>query len=280
MRVFITGIRGQLGQALASTLTNHAVIGVDLPECDITSRVDIETAITEATPDLVIHCAAMTDVEGCARNPQAAYRANGLGTQNVALACHSIDAPMLYVSTNEVFDGTASQPYLEFDAPNPINPYARSKLAGEWFTRHLLNRFYIVRTAWLYAAGGRNFPHRIIQIADERGRLQVVTDEISSPTYVQDLAHAIRQLITTDQYGVYHFVNEGACSRFEFAREILKLTGRSAVPIDPITLAAYKRESTPPPYAPLANSAGAALGIRLRPWQEALAEFLVQTDAD
>jgi dTDP-4-dehydrorhamnose reductase len=274
MRVFITGVRGQLGRALWATLSEHALSGVDLPECDITDRPAIEAAIAGAAPDVVLHCAAMTDVDGCARAPQAAYRVNGLGTQNVALACQASGAAMLYISTNEVFDGAADRPYLEFDPPNPINPYARSKLSGEWYTRHLLTRFYIVRTAWLYAPGGRNFPHRIMQLADERGRLQVVTDEVGSPTYVVDLAQAIGQLIASGQYGVYHFVNEGACSRLEFAREILRLTGRSAVPLEPTTLAALQRDSTPPSYTPLANVAGAALGIRLRAWQEALADFI------
>jgi dTDP-4-dehydrorhamnose reductase len=274
MRVFITGIRGQLGRVLTETLTDHEVNGGDLPECDITERAQITAAIREAAPDVVIHCAAMTDVDGCAREPQAAYRANGLGTQNVALACQSNGTAMLYVSTNEVFDGSAEQPYREFDAPNPINPYGRSKLAGEWYTRHLLTRFYIVRTAWLYAPGGRNFPHRIIELADERGRLQVVTDEVGSPTYVVDLARAIAQLVHSEQYGIYHLVNAGSCSRLEFAREILRLTGHAAVPVEPTTLAAFQRDSTPPPYAPLANVAGAAIGIQLRPWQQALADFL------
>lgn len=274
MRVFITGIRGQLGRMLHFALKGHEITGIDLPECDITDRPQIENAIAEAKPDVVIHCAAMTDVERCARDSQTAYRINGLGTQNVALACQTSGAVLLYVSTNEVFDGSAQQPYLEFDTPNPINPYARSKLAGEWYTRHLLTRFFIVRTAWLYAAGGRNFPHRIIQLADERGSLNVVTDEVGSPTYVVDLAQAIDRLIITDQYGVLHFVNAGACSRYDFAREILRLTGRSTVPITPTTLSAYQRDSRPPPYAPLANIAGAAIGIHLRPWQDALADFL------
>ena len=156
----------------------------------------------------------------------------------------------------------------------PIARITYSKQAGEWYTRHLLTRFYIVRTAWLYAPGGRNFPHRIMQIADERGKLSVVTDEVGSPTYVVDLAQAIGQLISSHQYGIYHFVNDGVCSRYDFARETLRLTGRASVPVEPTTLVAFKRDSTPPPYAPLANLAGAAIGIRLRPWQAALADFL------
>ena len=276
MRLFITGIRGQLGRTLQATLTGHEVTGIDLPECDIAHRASIGAAIKDAAPDVVIHCAAMTDVDGCARDPQAAYRANGLGTQNVALACQAVGAPMLHISTNEVFDGAAGRPYTEFDALNPINAYARSKLAGEWYTRHLLTRFYIVRIAWLYALGGRNFtnPHRIVQLADKHGRLRVVTDEVSSPTYAIDLAQAIAQLVASGQYGVYHFTNEGSCSRFDYVSEVLRLSGRSTVTVEPTTLAAFERDSTPPPFAPLANVAGAAIGIRLRPWQEAVAEFL------
>ncbi len=276
MRLFITGIRGQLGRTLQAALTGHEVTGIDLPECDIAHRASIEAAIKDAAPDVVIHCAAMTDVDGCARDPQAAYRANGLGTQNVALACQAVGAPMLHISTNEVFDGAAGRPYTEFDALNPINAYARSKLAGEWYTRHLLTRFYIVRIAWLYALGGRNFtnPHRIVQLADKHGRLRVVTDEVSSPTFAIDLAQAIAQLVASGQYGVYHFTNEGSCSRFDYVSEVLRLSGRSTVTVEPTTLAAFERDSTPPPFAPLANVAGAAIGIRLRPWQEAVAEFL------
>jgi dTDP-4-dehydrorhamnose reductase len=276
MRVFITGIRGQLGRILHEALSGHEVSGVDLPECDVTDRPGIQAAIAEAAPDVVIHCAAKTDVDGCARDPQDAYRANGLGTQNVALACQTSDAALLYISTNEVFDGAAGRPYQEFDAPHPINAYGRSKLAGEWYTRHLLNRFYVVRTAWLYADGGRNFsnPQRIVQLADERGALRVVTDEVSSPTWAVDLAQAVKDLIASEQYGVYHFVNEGDCSRFDYVREVLRLAGRSSLPLEPTTLAAFRRDSTPPPFAPLANVAGAAIGIRLRPWQEALAEFV------
>ncbi len=138
----------------------------------------------------------------------------------------------------------------------------------------LLTRFYIVRTAWLYAPGGRNFPHRILQLADERGSLKVVADEVGNPTYVVDLARAIAALIETHAYGVYHAVNAGAASRYDFAREILRLSGRESIPVEPLALAEFQRASTPPAYAPLANNAAAALGITFRPWQAALAEFL------
>jgi len=276
MRVFITGCKGQLGRALYAALEGETLSGCDLPDLDITDREPITAAIVDFRPDVVIHAAAWTHVDGCARDPEKAYRVNALGTQNVALACAQAGAAMVYISTNEVFDGEATEPYREWDPIRPINPYGRSKAAGEWFVRHLLTRFYIVRTAWLYAPGGRNFPHRIVQLADERGALRVVTDEVGNPTYAPDLATALAALIRTGAYGVYHFTNSGYCSRYDFAREILRLTGREHVPVEPITLDQFQRDSTPPRFAPLANTAGAALGIVLRPWQEALAEFLNQ----
>jgi len=276
MRVFITGCKGQLGQALYAALAGHTLSGCDLPELDVTERAAIARAIEDFAPDVVLHAAAWTDVDGCARDPEQAYRINALGTQNVALACAASGTGLAYVSTNEVFDGTAQEPYREWDPPHPLNPYARSKAAGEWFVRHLLTRFYIVRTAWLYAPGGRNFsnPHRVLQLADERGALRVVTDEVGNPTYAPDLANALTALIHTGAYGVYHLTNAGHCSRYDFACEILRLSGREHVPVEPITLADFQRASTPPRFAPLANTAAAALGVTLRPWQEALVEFL------
>jgi dTDP-4-dehydrorhamnose reductase len=272
MRVYITGHRGQLGRALLARLPEAA--GGDLPELDITEPASIDHAVAEAAPDLIIHCAAMTDVDGAARAPALAYRINGLGTQNVALAAARAGAALVYISSNEVFSGLSDRPYFEFDPTGPINPYARSKLAGEWFAAHLLTRFYIVRTAWLSARGGRNFVHRIQQLADERGRLRVVTDEVANPTFVDDLADALVRLIHTGRYGLYHLTNSGYCSRHDYARRILDLSGRGHIPIEPIILAEYPRASTPPAFAPLANIAAAALGITLPPWEEALAEFL------
>ncbi|MCP4535933.1 MAG: dTDP-4-dehydrorhamnose reductase [Chloroflexi bacterium] len=276
MRIFVTGYKGQLGQALYAALAEHTLSGCDLPELDITDRQAISAAITDFAPDVVIHPAAWTNVDGCARDPDKAYRINAMGTQNIALACAACDAAMVYVSTNEVFDGTATEPCREWDATNPINAYAKSKTAGEWFVRHLLNRFYIARTSWLYAPGGRNFsnPHRIIELAEKHGALKVVTDEVANPSYALDLAAAIAALIQTRAYGVYHLVNAGYCSRHEYVSEVLRMGGQEHIPVEPITLDDFERASTPPRFAPLANTAAAALGITLRPWQEAVREFL------
>jgi dTDP-4-dehydrorhamnose reductase len=272
MRVFITGHKGQLGRALLTLLPD--AVGADLPEVDITDPQSIGAAVEAARPEAIIHCAAMTDVDGAARDPTLAYRINGLGTQNVALAAARAGAALVCISTNEVFDGTKGAPYFEFDAANPINPYGQSKLASEWFAAHLTSRFYIVRTAWLTARGGHNFVHRIQQLADERGHLRVVTDEVANPTFAGDLAEAIVKLIRTERFGIYHLVNAGHCSRHDYAKKILELSGRGHIPVEPITLADYPRPSAPPPFAPLANTAAAALGIMLRPWEEALKEFL------
>lgn len=277
MRILLTGHKGQLGRTLMQLLDAHVTWGIDLPEHDITDRAPIMNVVRESCPDLIINSAAMTNVDACAQNPSSAYEVNGIGTQNLALAAADIGAEMLQVSTNEVFDGQATTPYDEWAPRNAINAYGRSKLAGERYVETLLNRFYVVRTTWLYAAGGRNFPHRIIELADERGSLRVVVDEVGSPTYVLDLAMAIVNLIDTHAYGFYHFVNEGAVSRYDFAKKILVLSGRDKVPITPIKSTEWQRASTPPPYAPLGNNAGAAIGIQLRPWDVALADFLKET---
>jgi len=274
MRIVITGHKGQLGKSLQRVLKGETLFGLDLPQHDITDRQVVAQAMADFAPQVVIHAAAMTNVDGCERDPDAAYRINGLGAQNVALASQKCGAAMVYVSTNEVFDGAKGEPYLEFDQPHPINTYGRSKLAGEFFTQTLLNCFYIVRTAWLYAQSGNNFVTKMISLADERGELRVVADEISSPTYAPDLAEAIAKLIRTDHYGIYHFTNEGVCSRHDFAVKILELAGRGHIPVHPITSDQYARASTPPLYAPIRNfCAATALGITLRPWEEALQAY-------
>lgn len=280
MRVVITGANGQLGQALQNVLDYHEVIPTDIPDFDVAEHT-IVPKLTDLRPDLVIHCAALTNVDGCARDPDLAFKINAFGTQNVAHACLRANADMVCVSTNEVFDGrTKDQPYQEDDPPHPVNPYGSSKRAGEQMAaKYIKDKLYIVRTAWLYGSGGNNFPTKILAAADKHGQLQVVTDEVSNPTYAPDLAEAIAGLIETEAYGVYHFVNDGYCSRYDFAKEILRLNGREDVPVQPITLADYPRPSTVPPFTPLANTRGPDLGLTLRGWQEALATFFEAGEA-
>lgn len=274
MRIMITGARGQVGRALQAALAGHELILTNRSELDVCQPQSVRAAIQDARPDLVIHSAAYTNVDDCARQPALAYRVNGLGTQNVALACRVAGAALLYISTNEVFSGDNPAGYDEWDVPRPINAYGRSKAAGEFYVRSLLSRCYVVRTAWVFAAGGRNFIHAILARARRDGQVQVVTDEIGNPTFAADLAEAIARLIVTEQYGTYHLVNEGACSRWAFAAEILRQAGLPEAGNLPILSAQYQRASTPPRFGELRNNAAAALGITLRPWQEALADYL------
>jgi dTDP-4-dehydrorhamnose reductase len=275
MRILITGGGGQLGRALTTVLAEHELTVTTRETLDITERDGVFAAVSAARPEVLIHCAAYTNVDGCAQNPALAYRVNGLGTQNVALACQACDVAMVHISTNEVFAGTNRAGYEEWMPLSPANAYGRSKAAAEVHVRNILNRFYIVRTAWLYAPGGRNFIHAILNRARSAGQLRVVTDEIGNPTYVQDLAAAIVQLISTQQYGIYHFVNEGSCSRWQFANEILRLAGLDVAVNMPILSKEFKRPSSPPPFGALHNIAGAAIGITLRPWQEALQDYML-----
>jgi dTDP-4-dehydrorhamnose reductase len=274
VRVLITGASGQVGQEFVRVLApEHDLLTPTSATLDVTSRSAIDQ-IAAAQPELVIHPAAWTDVDGCARHPDRALAVNGLGTWHVALACQRLDVPLVYVSTNEVFDGSASTPYLEWDAPRPINPYARSKYVGEQFVQQLLRRFYIVRVAWVFG-GPRNFVRTILRLAGERDRLTVVDDEVGNPTYAADIAEAIARLMREPAYGVFHLVNEGYCSRYEFAREILRQAGVDHVRVEPIKLRDYQRASTPPPFTALRNFVAATdLGIALPPWQDALGRFL------
>ena len=272
MRIFITGNRGQLGRELMRAFSAHTVDGGDLPEFDVTDADTTRRRIEAARPDIVIHAAALTDTRLCEDDPHLANRVNGLGTRNVALACRDIGAALLYVSTNEVFDGLKRESYVESDAPNPVNAYGRSKLEGEEEARALVERLYIVRTAWLYGGGSRDFPAKMLAAASRQAELTVVTDEVATPTLARDLSDAIARLVEIGVYGVYHFTNSGECSRFEWAREVLRLAGRSDVALKPTTLAEYNAYPPKPPYTALRNEAGARLGITLRPWQKALAE--------
>jgi len=275
MRIALTGASGQLGQALGARLApHHTVVPLNRDRFDLGRPESVEQ-VTATRAHLVIHAAALTHVDGCTRDPETAYHLNGLGTKYVALACQQLDAPMVYISTNEVFGGTATRPYREYDPTGPVNAYGYSKWVGEQAVRELLHRFYVVRIAWLFG-GERSFVRTVLRLLHDPppGGVRMVADEVGSPTYAPDAADAIARLVEQPFYGTYHLVNEGACSRYEFAREIAALSGYQHVPMHPIGLADYQRDSTPPAYSPLANVAGAALGIGLRPWGEALVEQL------
>jgi len=277
MRITITGSKGQLGSYLEGYFQGHELLSIDVPEYDITQVESITPAIVQFEPDVVIHTAAYTNVDGCAKDPDLALRVNTLGTQNVALACQKAGAAMVHISTNEVFDGRKGEAYLEYEERNPINAYARTKYAAERYVEMLLNRFYIVRIAWLFGPGGTNFISKICALASERERLGIVIDEISSPTYVPHLAEALAKLIQTEHYGVYHLTNEGVCSRHEFAAYFLPLAGLGRVKLDSITSDQFKRASTPPLHCVIRNFAAAtSLGITLPHWHDAVQDYFAR----
>lgn len=282
MRIVVTGAAGRLGGRLMQELKRrgHDLVGVDVIEADHVERVDItdfdaaHKFIYAHRPEIVIHPAAWTDVDGCAREPEKAIIVNGFGAQHVALAAAAVRAAVVYISSNEVFDGRSARPYYEYDVTNPINPYGYSKWVGERAVMSLNKRHYIVRTSWLFAHGGKNFIQTILGAAQAGKRLRIVTNEVANPTYNDDLADAIATLIESGRFGIYHFVNEGACSRYEFARYFLDKAGFADTPVEPIASQEYQRPSTPPAYAALCNLAGRHIGITLRPWQKAVDAFL------
>jgi dTDP-4-dehydrorhamnose reductase len=280
MRVLITGGAGRLGRQLGRRLeSNHEVITTDIVggvsvKIDLTDYDACRRLIHDHSPDIVLHAAAWTDVDGCARDPQKALAVNGLATAHLAALTSSRGIPILYISSNEVFDGALDRPYSEYDHPNPINPYGYSKWYGERAIGQVNPHHYIVRTAWLFAHGGGNFIQAILAAAGAGKSLRVVTNEVANPTYAKDLADALAELIESERYGIYHLVNEGAVSRWQFARGILDHAGFTDAPITRISRHEWQRPSLPPEQTALANFAGASIGIRLRPWQEALRAFL------
>ncbi len=283
MKILVTGAAGRLGSKLLTVLaaSGHEVTGADIVGDNI-SRLDIgdfeatREFVDHLHPDAIIHPAAWTDVDGCAKDPEKAIAINGFGTQHVALAAANVDASVLYISSNEVFDGMSGRAYREYDVTNPVNPYGYSKWVGERSLVNVNPKHYIVRTAWLFAHGGKNFIQAILNAAQAGKRLRVVSDEVGNPTYNDDLAEAIGKLITTGRYGIYHFVNEGACSRYEFARYFLDKAGYKDTPAERISAAEWPRASVPPAYASMSNLAGKHIGITLRPWQEAVDDFLAK----
>jgi len=272
MKILLTGHLGQLGRAMQAALTAHDVTGWDVPDYDISDPATVDQVVALA-PDLVINVAAWTNVDGAEANPGMAFAANTLGPLHLAQGCARCGADLLQISTNEVFPGEAGRFYREYEQQGAKTVYARSKQAAEAAIRQVLDRVYIVRIAWLFGPGGNNFPIKIAEAADKFGALKVTADEFGNPTYAPDVAEAVANLIQTKRYGNYHLVNDGYCSRFDLAQAVMDLTGRD-VPMTPVSLTEWDRPASPPPHAVLVNQAGAALGIKLRPWRDALAEYV------
>jgi dTDP-4-dehydrorhamnose reductase len=275
MRILLTGAAGRLGSKLLENLSaTHEVRGIDFNELDIRDFAAVKQLVFAYQPQLIINPAAWTNVDGCSLEPEKALLINGYGAQNLAVAAYEIGAAIMQISSNEVFDGKLNRPYLEYDVPNPINPYGYSKFVGEEAVKATNPRHYIVRFSWLFAHGGRNFLHAILENAKGGKSLRVVVDEVANPCYCDDVAEAIVKLIETERYGSYHLCNEGIVSRWEFARYVLDRAGFADTPIEKISRQEWPRASVPPVYTGLVNMAAKSLGIRLRDWHEAVDAFL------
>jgi len=281
LRVLVTGACGMLGKSVCAKLEEqkHHVIPTDiLPGCeqlDIVDTSSVFDVISRIRPDIVIHCAAMTDVDGCERDPDSAFKVNGVGTWNVGCACAEVGAALAYVSTDYVFDGEKCEPYTEFDSTNPTSAYGASKLAGEMAVRELCPKHYVVRTSWLFAPHGKNFAITMLNAAQTRKELRVVADQIGSPTYCKDLAEFLVGLVGSPLYGVYHYTNGGSCSWHGFAKKILDTAGVKDVAVIPITTDEWPTPTRRPKFSVLRHYRMELLGRdSARPWEDAVAEFV------
>jgi dTDP-4-dehydrorhamnose reductase len=276
MKIAITGGRGMLGSDLCAVLgAENICIPLGRSEANVSDSDAISAVIRAAAPDLVIHAAAHTDVDGCERDPDLAFRVNALGTWNVAAAARACGARLVTISTDFVFDGESRRPYTEFDAVNPINHYGASKCAAEQLAVRACPESYVVRTQWLYGVYGRNFPYAILRVAAAGKPLRVADDEVGSPTYTKDVALKVAEIIQRPLYGTYHVSNAGACSRFDLAREILRQADIEPVSLEAISARDWPSPTRRPAYSVLRRYALEMMGRDdVRSWQDAMADFL------
>ena len=272
MRILVTGAKGQLGQELQRVLRGEEVIAADRPEYELMDPMVGEKVATQR-PDLVIHSAAYTDVDGCEQNPDMAFQVNAIGTRRVAEGAAKANARLICISTDYVFDGKKTEPYTERDPVNPLNVYGRSKLAGEEEALKGCRRTLVLRTSWLYGVHGKNFVKTILSLAGTQPEIRVVEDQRGSPTYARHLAQVIAGLIRSDVTGVIHAGGEGECSRYEVAKAILQEAGLGCRVV-PISTAESGRLAWRPPYSALSTVFLHQHGLSLPLWREGVRQFL------
>lgn len=276
MKILVTGANGQLGYDVVKELADRKieVVSADINDVDITDKAAVLSYIEQLCPDAVIHCAAYTAVDKAEDEPDTCNAVNIEGSKNIAIACESIGAKLVYISTDYVFGGEGNDPF-ETDSPkNPVNGYGRSKLAGEEAVQSICTRSFIVRTSWVFGQNGTNFVKTMLRLGAEKEEITVVCDQIGSPTYTPDLAALLCDMVQTEKYGVYHATNEGFCSWAIFAAEIMKQAGLPAKVV-PVLNADYKMKAARPLNSCLSKSSLDTAGFqRLPPWQGALKRFL------
>lgn len=282
MKILVTGAKGQLGSDVMDELRRrgHEAIGVDITEMDITDKASVDRVLADAEPEAVIHCAAWTAVDAAEDNEDKVRLVNAVGTKNVAEACKAIGAKMMYISTDYVFDGKGTEPWTP-DCKDyaPLSVYGKTKLEGELAVSGLLEKYFIVRIAWVFGARGKNFVRTMLSLGKTHDELRVVCDQVGTPTYTPDLARLLADMIVTDKYGYYHATNEGGyISWYDFACEIFSHAGYTTK-VTPVTTAEYGLSKAVRPFnSRLDKSKLAASGfVPLPDWRDALARYLEET---
>ncbi|MGS5021938.1 dTDP-4-dehydrorhamnose reductase [Paenibacillus sp. JJ1683] len=283
MKVLVTGAAGQLGSQVCEFFQKqqaYDVLPCDREKLDITNLEQAIGISKNYQPDVIIHCAAYTAVDAAENDIDKAYKINAYGTRNMALAAEKVGAKLVYISTDYVFDGFSKLPYQEYDNTNPQTVYGKSKRAGEILVQSLSSRYFIVRTSWVYGINGSNFVKTMLELGREKPMLQVVNDQIGSPTYTVDLVDFLNEIIKTEKYGVYHASNKGSCSWYEFTQAIFKdaediLGIKMTSKLEPCTTQQFPRPAPRPFNSVLDHMSIRANGLTdLRPWREGLQQFL------
>ncbi len=283
MNILLTGCNGQLGIEIKRQLTQTdqtiRLFETDVHNLDITDGVQVFHRVLELKPEVIINCAAYTNVDGCEEDQQTAFRVNAVGAQNLSVAAYELGAKMIQISTDYVFDGNTNLERREYDPVNPLSIYGKSKALGETLVRETNPKHFILRTAWLYGEGN-NFVRTMLKLARERDELKVVNDQIGSPTSTVDLAACIIDLMRTQSYGTYHATNEGFCSWYDFAKKIFELA-KIPIQVNPITTEQLNRPAPRPKFSVLDNFMLKLINENsFRTWEEALKEYLLKEKLD
>ncbi|MBR5248602.1 MAG: dTDP-4-dehydrorhamnose reductase [Lachnospiraceae bacterium] len=276
MKVLVTGVKGQLGYDVVKELEKRRItaVGVDIDEMDITDYVSVDKVIKESAPDAVIHCAAYTAVDAAEDNVELCRKVNADGTANIAKVCKELDIKMMYISTDYVFDGQGVRPWEPDDERHPLNVYGQTKYEGEIAVTDALDKFFVVRIAWVFGVNGKNFIKAILNKAKTVDTLTVVNDQFGSPTYTYDLARLLVDMIQTDKYGFYHATNEGICTWYEFACEIIRQAGMDTKVL-PVSADQYPAKAKRPTNSRMSKEKLTENGFEKLPgWQDALARYL------
>lgn len=280
MKVLVTGVKGQLGYDVVNELTKrgHIAIGTDIEEMDITDANSVDKVIKESAPDAVIHCAAYTAVDAAEDNVDLCRKINADGTQNIANVCKELDIKMIYISTDYVFDGEGERPWEPEDERTPLNVYGQTKYEGELAVQNTLDKYFIVRIAWVFGVNGKNFIKTMLNLGKTRDSLTVVNDQFGSPTYTYDLARLLVDMVETEKYGIYHATNEGICTWYEFACEIFKQANID-VKVSPVLASEYPAKAKRPSNSRMSKEKLTENGFEKLPtWQDALSRYLKEIE--